>query len=377
MQKISLPSYGAIRLYTPKELKRHLDEYIIGQDEAKKTICVAIYNHYKRVFLSTTPLDVGLEKSNILVTGPTGSGKTYIVKTIADYMGVPYFIGTATGLTESGYVGADVESLLSGLLRKCDFNADAAKYGIVFIDEIDKLAKQSSMASVTKNVGGVGVQQALLKMLEGSVVGVPPQGGRINPEQPLIYLDTSNILFVGMGAFSGVGDIIRERCRPGSGRIGFGSEQAAGAPADFDESNPYKYLSQEDLKKYGFIPEFIGRFPVITNVSGLTERNLVSIMKDTRNSIVSQYQALFAFDGVNLTFDDGALRFMASVAIGLGTGARGIRTLFECTLKDYMYDMPGGRAKELRVTRKVAEDKLSTRYRNLAAKGPKGGGRGK
>ena len=375
MQEISLRTGEVIKLYNPRELKAHLDKFVIGQEECKRTICTAIYNHYKRVFfsqyvnniISNADFTAKIDKSNILIAGNTGTGKTYIVKSIAEYMGVPYYIADCENITSHGYVGNDAESVLTGLLQKCNYNINLAEYGIIFLDEIDKLAKVSVGTSITKDPGGEGAQNALLKIVEGTVVGIPPQQGRINPEQKLINVDTNNILFVGMGAFSRIENIISKRVKPDS-KIGFNSELNTSSKAESDaiDENVYQYLSPDDLQEYGMIPEFIGRFPIITNTNPLSEKDLVRIMKEPENSIISQYKALFTFDDIVLTFDDDALEYIASIAVQLETGARSLRALFECVLTDFMFEFPESGRKRLKITKKIVENKLAIRYKNLS-----------
>ena len=363
MQEITLSSGKTIKLYTPKELKEHLDKYVIGQEEAKMTISTAVYNHYKRILLNDANVDVKIDKSNMIVVGNTGSGKTFIIKTLAEYMGIPYYIGDATSLTQAGYVGDDVESLLVGLLRSCDFDVEYAKYGIVFIDEIDKLAKRGASLHISRDVVGEGVQQALLKIVEGSEVGVPPQGGRKHPEAPLTYIDTTNILFIGSGAFSGIEEIIKKRVKPDS-KIGFIAKEEN--PDDVISDNDiFSYLSQEDLREYGMIPEFVGRFPVITNILPLTEEQLFKIITEPKDNILSQYATLFAMDNISLTISKDAIRYIASVAVKLKTGARALRSLFESVMKDYMFELPGSDVTELKISVDDVKSKLDKRYKNL------------
>lgn len=363
MQEVTLSSGKIIKLYTPKELKAHLDNYVIGQEEAKMTISTAVYNHYKRILLNDAKVDVKIDKSNMLVVGNTGSGKTFIIKTLAEYMGVPYYIGDATSLTQAGYVGDDVESLLVGLLRSCDFDVEIAKYGIIFIDEIDKLAKRGASLHISRDVVGEGVQQALLKIVEGSEVGVPPQGGRKHPEVPLTYIDTTNILFIGSGAFSGIEEIIKKRVQP-EAKIGFVAKEEN--PDDvISDDEIFSYLSQEDLREFGMIPEFVGRFPVITNILPLTEDQLVEIISKPKDNILSQYATLMAMDGIALTIEEEALKYIASIAVKLKTGARALKSLFESVMKDYMFDLPGTNTKELKISVEDVKTKLDKRYKNL------------
>lgn len=329
----------------PKELYEELSQYVIGQDEAKRTLCVAMYNHYKRVISTlitpseTEPYaDVTIEKSNLLLVGGTGTGKTYMIKTLSKMMGLPCYIADSTKLTQSGYVGDDVESILVGLLQDCDYNMDAAKMGIVVLDEFDKLARKSDNPSITRDVGGEGVQQSLLKIIEGSVVGVPPMGGRKHPEQPLLYVDTSNILFIGMGAFDGLEKIIEKRLN--TKKIGFTHGQC-----EDDSVAAISNVTSEDLRKYGIIPELIGRFPIITYTENLDKDCLVRILKESKNSIIKQYQKLFYIDGIELDFTDDALLLISERALLTNTGARGLRQIIEKVLNNAMYDMEADEGK--------------------------------
>ena len=334
------------KLLKPNEIKEYLDQYVIGQEEAKKALSVAVYNHYKMVANNLTNPDNELGKSNVILLGETGSGKTLIVKTIAKLLNIPCYIGNATSITESGYVGDDVESLIVGLLRECNYEIEKAEMGIVFIDEIDKLAKKGSGVSITRDVSGEGVQQGLLKMVEGNVVGVPPFGGRKHPEQPLLYVDTTNILFIGSGAFVGMEEIVRRRM--GSTKIGFNTGEAANK---FKGDDAYlDYVMPQDFKDFGFIPEFIGRFPVIASIKKLSEDDMVRILTEPKDSLVGQYQRLLEIDGCKLSFTEGALRKMAKTALGLKTGARGLRNIMETVMLDYMYDVPAKGIKELTIT---------------------------
>lgn len=349
--------------YRPHEIKEYLDKYIIGQDDAKKTLSVAIYNHYKKIFNNNkNKIKDELEKSNILIAGNTGCGKTLIVKTIAKLLGVPCYIGNATSITESGYVGDDIESLLVGLLRECDYNVAAAQIGIVFIDEIDKIAKKGVGVSVTRDVSGEGVQQGLLKMVEGSMVGVHPQGGRKHPEQQLMYIDTSNILFIASGAFPGIEDIIKKRL--GGTKIGFNVEKNS-----FDKNDELiKYSTPQDFKTFGMIPEFIGRFPVITHVNELTVEDLKRILTEPKNSLVSQYQKLFKMDDCDLSFTKDALTEIAKYAYELGVGARGLRNIMETIMNDFMFEIPMKKSKTLKLSKTMVLEKINEkcRYKKIA-----------
>lgn len=327
MKTVTLKNGCTFNLCTPKELKAHLDKFVIGQEEAKKTISVAVYNHYKRIVLNDSGVDVPIQKSNIMLAGPTGSGKTLMLKTIANYMGVPCYIADATTLTQAGYVGDDVESILCGLVRTARWNIRNAECGMVVIDEVDKIAKRGSNVHISRDVVGEGVQQALLKMVEGDKVGIPPAEGRKRPDQQLIYIDTTNILFVGSGAFVGIDDIIRERMNVK--QIGFVSDKKKQENLKFDDDIIYEYMSHEDLRVFGMIPEFIGRFPVITNVNKLSKDEMLKIITEPDDSILKQHQLLYGYDGYLLDIETDALDYIADVAMSVGTGARALRSIFE------------------------------------------------
>lgn len=322
---------------TPKEIHNILNEYVIGQEDAKKTLSVAIYNHYKRAISNVFHVsakkeydNVNIEKSNVLLLGNTGTGKTYMVKTIANAVGLPCYIADATRLTASGYVGDDVETVITGLLQECNYNVELAQMGIICIDESDKLARKGDNPSLTRDVGGESVQQGILKIIEGSVVGVPPQGGRKHPEQPLIYVDTTNILFIFMGAFDGLDRIIESRTNKNS--IGFNKPNIKNNECVYNEVTP------EDLKKYGFIPELIGRMPVITSTNDLTKYDMIRILKEPKNALIKQYQKLMSIDGIELSFTDSAIDKIVEYALDVKTGARGLRRIMEKVLSNVMYD---------------------------------------
>ena len=345
---------NTLKLLTPKEIVENLGLHVIGQDEAKKVLSVAVYNHYKRLTQTNKTNDnIEIEKSNIIMVGETGTGKTLLAKTIANLLKVPFCIADATVLTEAGYVGEDVESILSRLLQTADYNVEAAERGIVFIDEIDKVARKSDNPSITRDVSGEGVQQAMLKLLEGAIVNVPPQGGRKHPEQKMIQIDTKNILFICGGAFDGISKIIERRVKSQS--IGFNTL----SDADFNDEKMLSNVNQLDVKKYGLIPELIGRFPVLTYLHPLSEETLLSILTEPKNALTKQYVKLFEMDEINLTIKKEVLEFIVQKAMLLNLGARGLRSICEAILTDSMFNAPDQKIKELVIDLSYAEKQFS------------------
>ena len=345
--------FDTINLLKPAEIKNFLDQYVIGQDMAKKIISVAVYNHYKRLMQKPDTEDIEIEKSNIILVGETGTGKTLLARTVAKMLHVPFTIVDATVLTEAGYVGEDIESLLTRLLQNADYDVKAAEKGIVFIDEIDKIARKGDNPSITRDVSGEGVQQGLLKLLEGSIVNVPPQGGRKHPEQKMIPVDTKNILFICGGAFEGIDKKIASRLN--TQIVGFGASKIR---EKVDKDNLLQYIAPQDLRSYGLIPEIIGRLPVLSHLDPLDRKALRAILTEPKNALVKQYIKLFKMDNIKLTFSEEVLEYIVDKAIEFKLGARGLRSICEAIMLDAMFDMPSEKSDELEITTEYAANKL-------------------
>ena len=354
-QRVESTISKSLNLLKPRDIKSHLDEFVIGQEQAKKVLSVAVYNHYKRITQKDENDDVEIEKSNVILLGETGTGKTLLAKTVAKILNVPFAVADATVITEAGYVGEDVESILAKLLQAADFDVTAAERGIVFIDEIDKIARKSDNPSITRDVSGEGVQQAMLKLLEGAEIGVPPKGGRKHPEQKLVTINTKNILFVTGGAFGGIEKLISSRLNTTS--VGYASKTKR--LSKVESENMYQYVTPQDLKKFGLIPELIGRFPVLTYLNPLDESALRRIITEPKNALIKQYIKLFHMEDIKLTVDKDVLDFMVKKAMEFALGARGLRSIFEAVMIDAMYDLPSKKdTKEFKLTLSYAKEKL-------------------